>query len=119
MAQAQVRSNSQLLQSLSVSLGAATPEEIRIVRNEVDVTLEVRAFYRSPNKDDVKPLPTAGNSRTGEAVELLMIVQVPKPADGSRGAEIQVVIPYAALSLPTGGIYLLMVLENGLGNYVP
>ena len=90
-----------------VSDGSAKPPGDRLdvsvlfLPGDEELTLEVRAFYRDPGGDQVQPLPTKDASRRGAAGELLVRVRVAQPAD-SRGVDVAIVVPYAALDLPPG-----------------
>lgn len=90
-----------------VSDGSAKPPGDRLdvavifLPGDGELTLEVRAFYRNPGDDEVLPLPSRDASRRGAAGELLVRERVSQPAD-TRGADVAIVIPYAALDLPAG-----------------
>jgi esterase/lipase superfamily enzyme len=68
---------------------------------EEELTLEVRGYFREAGEELVKPLLTEEPLWRGDAGEFIIRMVVAKPED-SRGAEVKVVIPYAAMSLPPG-----------------
>lgn len=69
--------------------------------DENEVSVELRAFARLENESAVKPVAARTPPYRGPRGSFLLTQAVRRPAE-SRAAAVSIVVPYAALLLPTG-----------------